>query len=390
MEKKRDQTKMNDYLSHQLSRLNKQKRKEPSYYSFIIFFCFVALSILGLITLYSANQVYFASQVKHVILGSILFIAIGFWVPLRFFQSLAFFTHFILFVSLCLVLLFGHTAGGAQRWLHIGSFARFQPSEFIKVSTVLFLANFFYNEKLKSEFSISEIWLVLLNAIFVFLVIFFQPDFGTAGLLLAISLAQLAFVKIKFTRNNIYSFFALLVTSPVLGWLFFLKPYQKLRILNLLNPERDPLGSGYNSLQSLVAIGSGGFLGKGFMQGTQTHLYFLPARHTDFIFSVFSEEFGFLGCLVVFILFFILFSAGLSIAKESGDMFKKLTAIGLTAFLFLEFLINIAMVLGVFPVVGMALPFFSAGGSSELTVCVSAGLLVAIDRSNQRSSKDLL
>ena len=381
---------MNDYLSHQLSRLNPKEKRELSHYSFWLLFCFFGLSTLGFLTLYSASYPHFLSQVKHFSLGLTLLFLIGFWIPLRFIQNISFPVHIILVLSLCFVLLFGYKAGGAQRWLFIGNFFRFQPSEFIKISTVLFLASFFQNQKYRSEYYLSDLWPILLNGLLVFSLIFFQPDFGTAGLCLGITLFQLFFISIRMSSLSIKAILFIALSSPLVGWFFLLKPYQKLRILTLLNPGKDPTGSGYNSLQSLVAIGSGGFSGKGFMQGSQTQLHFLPARHTDFIFSVFSEEYGFLGCLLAFVLFLTLFLLGFSIARDSNDLFKKLTAIGLTGFLFLEFFINIAMVLGVFPVVGMALPFFSSGGSSVLTVCLSLGLLISIDRNNRKSCKDIL
>lgn len=381
---------MNQYLAHQISKLNPKVKKEVSYNSFILVICCSLLTIAGLITLYSANHFYYLSQLKHVVLGVSIFIGIAWWIPLRVIQSLSFWIHGGLFLSLCLVLLFGYSAGGAKRWLLVGSLFRFQPSEFIKISMVLSLATFFYNQKLKFEYYFSDVWPILLNVCLVFLVIFFQPDFGTAGLCLGISLCQIAFIRVRITRLSFKIIIFFSITTPVLGWFFLLKPYQKLRIINLLNPERDPTGSGYNSLQSLVAIGSGQIWGKGFMQGSQTQLHFLPARHTDFIFSVFSEEFGFMGCGVIFLLFFILFYVGFSIARESNDLFKKLTAIGLTSFLFLEFFINIAMILGIFPVVGMPLPFFSYGGSSVITISLAMGLLISIDRNNRKSYKDIL
>ena len=153
-------------------------------------------------------------------------------------------------------------------------------------------------------------------------------------------------------------------------------------MLNLINPDLDPGGSGYNSLQSLVAVGSGGVYGKGFLQGTQTQLKFLPARHTDFIFSVFAEEQGFWGSVLVFFLFSGVAYLALEIARESKDMFNSLLAIGVASLVFLEFGINVAMVLGLFPVVGIPLPFFSHGGTALLTICCSLGILIAINRQN--------
>ena len=166
----------------------------------------------------------------------------------------------------------------------------------------------------------------------------------------------------------------------VFAWFFLFHDYQRLRVLNLLNPNLDPTGSGYNSLQSLVAIGSGQFWGKGFLAGTQTQLQFLPARHTDFIFAVFSEEHGFLGASVLFSLFCLLIYAALIISKQARDVFSSLLAIGVAAILFISFGINTSMVLGMFPVVGVPLPFFSYGGTALIMFCVSLGILVGIER----------
>ena len=165
-------------------------------------------------------------------------------------------------------------------------------------------------------------------------------------------------------------------------------PYQKIRILNLLDPQRDPSGSGYSSLQSLVAIGSGGLTGKGYLQGTQTQLQFLPARHTDFIFAAFSEEHGFIGGTLIFVLFALLILFMLDIAKNTKDIFSSLLTVGLAALIFSEFVINVLMVLGLFPVVGMPLPFFSYGGSSLLTICIACGIIIGVERERLEKSQN--
>jgi rod shape determining protein RodA len=195
-----------------------------------------------------------------------------------------------------------------------------------------------------------------------------------------IALAQLVFIRVDFR-----SVIGVVVATPIvalIGWHVFLMDYQKLRVLNLLNPDHDPLNSGYNSLQSLIAIGSGGLFGKGFMQGTQTHLKFLPERHTDFIFSVFAEEHGLWGAALVFLIFGLLTHCAIDIGRHSKDVFSSLLAVGIAAFVFLEFSINTAMVLGIFPVVGIPLPFFSYGSSMMLTMSVSLGILVNIHRNS--------
>jgi rod shape determining protein RodA len=210
--------------------------------------------------------------------------------------------------------------------------------------------------------------------------IFPQPDFGTAGLCLMIALAQILFVRLDW-RSIAIVVTTGLVAAP-LAWMFALKDYQRHRVLNFLDPDIDPQGTGYNALQSLIAVGSGGVSGKGFMQGTQTQLQFLPMSHSDFVFSVFAEEHGFRGAIIVVLLFAGITYVALEIARQARDTFSALLAVGLAAFLFCQAAVNIAMVLHMFPIVGVPLPFFTHGGSILLTVCAAMGLLVSIDRDN--------
>lgn len=351
--------------------------------SFYICLIFSILMATGLINLYSAtvNLSYFPQQLKYTVVGLVSLVICSRFVSVRFLEAVTYPIFVISLAALVLVLFFGYSAGGAQRWLMLGPI-RVQPSEFAKITTILFIAKFFHMKK-QYYYTVYELWPVLFSLMAVFIVIFKQPDFGTAGLCLIIGVCQLLFVNITASRRLVFFLIFLIVGSAVIGWNFFLHTYQKLRILNLFNPELDPSGSGYNSIQSLVAVGSGQFWGKGFLQGTQTQLQFLPARHTDFIFSVVAEEQGFWVCCLIFVLFYLLSAIGMNIAKRSQDIFKLLTAVGCSAFIFIEFVINIAMVLGLFPVVGMPLPFFSYGGSSLLTICIAVGILISIDRSNR-------
>jgi rod shape determining protein RodA len=203
-----------------------------------------------------------------------------------------------------------------------------------------------------------------------------QPDLGTATLVFLVAASMLMFVGIRLT--TLVSIAMATIPAFFLGWHFYLRDYQKERLLNFFSPERDPLGSGYHIIQSKIAVGSGGFLGKGFMQGTQTQLHFLPEQHTDFAFSVFSEEWGFAGCLVVLLLYLCLIYWGLSVAKKCNDSFGKLVAVGVTAMLFWHIVINIGMVIGLFPVVGVPLPLFSYGGTSMVTSMVGIAILLNI------------
>lgn len=344
---------------------------------------FLVLMVIGYTNLYSAGRETdtFAVQLRHLPVALSLFVFTGWFLSIRFFAAYAYLPYVIILIALLVVDIMGHAAGGAQRWLRLGIFG-FQPSEFAKLALAIAVAKYFYNNRGVRAYDFSSLWPLLLATGAVFVLIFEQPDFGTAGVCGLIVCAQLFFVRIQLSRRMIASMVVGGISASAVGWMFFLRPYQKLRVLNLLDPTMDPSGSGYNSLQSLVAVGSGSLFGKGLLQGTQTQLAFLPARHTDFIFSVFAEEHGFWGGTVVFVLFGAIAYIGLEIARESRDAFSSLLAVGIAALIFIEFFINVAMVLGIFPVVGMPLPFFSFGGSSLITVCVCIGLLVSIDRDN--------
>ncbi|MBI2601951.1 MAG: rod shape-determining protein RodA [Deltaproteobacteria bacterium] len=346
---------------------------------------FAILLTLGLINLYSAaGEATLRTQLRHLIPALLLFVGIGWVIPLRMINTYSYIFYSLTVFFLIAVLVLGYIAGGAQRWLILGPL-RFQPSELAKLSIALFVAKHFYNNRTKLSYQLTELWPVLIAVGAYFVLIFIQPDFGTAGVCLLIALTQVAFIKVSISRGMLLSLLFSGLGMIAMGWQFLLRPYQKLRILNLFNPALDPSGSGYNSLQSLVAVGSGGQWGKGFLHGTQAQLQFLPARQTDFIFSVFAEEQGFWGGALIFVLFAILSYAALEIAREAKDTFNTLLAIGIGALIFLEFFINVAMVIGIFPVVGMPLPFFSYGGSFLLTICAAMGLLVAVERDTLRS-----
>ena len=349
---------------------------------------FLVLNGLGLLNLYSASEGnafgYFYVQLRNLGLGFVVFLITGWLIPIRLINDYAKLIYLVTCIALLLVLVLGKIAGGSQRWINFG-FIAFQPSELAKVSVAIIVARFFFNHKLAGSYRLRDLWPVVLTSGIIFGLIFKQPDLGTAGICLIIAAIQILFVPIDRASIAIVATGGLV--STIVGWNFLLHPYQKLRILNLLNPNLDPAGSGYNSLQSLVAIGSGGGFGKGLMQGTQTQLKFLPARHTDFVFSVFAEEHGFFGCMVVFLLFCILTYVILDVARKARNTFNALLAIGIAGLLFSQFMVNVAMVLGVFPVVGLPLPFFSYGGSSLLVICMAMGLLVAIERDTQGSAK---
>lgn len=347
---------------------------------------FVILLSIGLVNLYSASigAGYFASQIRNLTITLTAFVLFGWVIPIRQVAAYSYWFVGIVSVLLFIVLFTGRVAGGAQRWISIGPL-NFQPSEMAKIAVVLTVARFFSSNRQEAAYTLRDLLPLAGIVGIVFALIFAQPDFGTAGICGLIGICQLCFIRI-----NMKSIGLVLLSIPIIGallWNVLLMPYQKLRILNLLNPELDPQNTGYHALQSLIAVGSGGLFGKGFTQGTQAHLRFLPERHTDFIFSVFAEEHGFWGCVTIFLIFTFVTYIALDIARHCKDTFAALVAVGVGALIFLEFAINVSMVMGWFPVVGIPLPFFSFGSSAMLTVCISLGLLISVNRSNSGVSK---
>ena len=295
-------------------------------------------------------------------------------VDLRFWLKWAHWMHAAAFLLVIAVAVVGHFGMGAQRWIDLGVI-QLQPSEIMKVTTVLSLARWFHG---MSPEDMGRPLLLIPPALFVLVpaaIVLKQPDLGTAMMLL---LTGGALFFIAGVRGR---FFAIVISAgaaavPV-AWRF-LKDYQKNRIYTFLDPENDPLGAGYHSLQSKIAIGSGGVFGKGFMQGSQAHLSFLPEKHTDFIFTMLAEEWGLFGGLFLLMLYGMVFIYGYAIAFRSRSPFGRLLALGITANFFLYVFINTAMVMGLIPVVGVPLPLISYGGTAMLTVMFGFGLLMSV------------
>ena len=337
---------------------------------------------IGLGNLYSAtgaatNPYRFNDQINWVLLGTGSLIFWGIILDLKSIERLTIPGYILICIMLLAVDLSGQIAKGSQRWLVLGP-VRIQPSELAKFIVILITARSFGFTKGIHEFSLLSLWRQILFVGIPFLLILGQPDLGTAGLVLIISLTQLFFVRIEW--KSIALVCASGLTAAAVAWNFFLYDYQKLRILNFLNPMSDPKGSGYHSIQSMIAVGSGGLWGRGFMQGTQGQLSFLPERHTDFIFSVLAEEHGFVGCVFIFALYLILILLVFQVVERAREPFAAMVALGVAGFLMSHFLINVTMVVGLFPVVGVPLSLVSYGGSHMVTVLSCIGLLVAIER----------
>ena len=283
--------------------------------------------------------------------------------------------YFICVALLAAVLIFGRNAGGSTRWLALGPFT-VQPSELMKLSLIIALASVYSTCVTEEGLGFHGLIKPLALLVFPFLLILKQPDLGTAMLLLFIAASMTLFVNVQ--KKVFFSCVALAAGAAPLVWVFVLKEYQKARILTFLNPDRDPLGAGYHIIQSKIAIGSGMMSGKGYLQGTQNALSFLPEQHTDFILSVLAEEWGFVGCCVLLVLYFFFLLWGFNIAYGCRDMFGSILAFGVTIMIFWQIFINIGMVMGLMPVVGVPLPLISYGGSSVITNMAGIGLLMNI------------
>ena len=347
----------------------------------------IILMSLGLINLYSAADTrgIFYGQIQNIIISLVLIFAIGWFFPAQKLSSFAFWIYIFTICILILVLLFGDISNGSRRWIGIGVF-RGQPSELAKITVAIIVAKFFASNRIYSSYRLRDLWPVALYVGLIFFLIAMQPDLGTAGLCVIIACSQISFMNLN--KKSVITAGIATIIFFIVGWFFLLHDYQKLRILNFLNPQIDPFGSGYNIQQSLIAVGSGSLFGKGFLQGSQTQLEFLPARHTDFILSVFAEENGFFATLTLISMYFFLTFLCLEIARRAKNTFSSLLAIGIATNLFTQFFINVAMVLGMFPVVGVPLPLFSHGGSSLITSSIGLGLLIAICRYNHGKIKD--
>ncbi len=340
----------------------------------------IGLALIGILLIYSATYTQNPSnhlslplkQTLWLILGLIaLFLA--FRIDYHFLISIAFPFYFVTMFLLLLVLIVGEARLGAQRWLQIGGFA-LQPSELAKISLILILA--YQLEKHKGNlFQVKSLVMPTLLMLFPTVLICKQPDLGTAVVFFPLYLGMLYLAGVRL-KHLITIISAVIVSMPIL-W-FFLKDYQKARLLVFFNPNFDPLGAGYSIIQSKIAIGSGGLWGKGWLTGTQTQLHFLPEHHTDFIFSVLGEEWGFLGTGMVLILYIIIIKQALRICFNARDSLGSLLAGGIVVMLVTQIFINLGVTLGIMPATGIPLPFLSYGGSSLLINLFSVGVLLNI------------
>ncbi|MCZ6784218.1 MAG: rod shape-determining protein RodA [Proteobacteria bacterium] len=339
-----------------------------------------ALVACGILNLVSATHAGAVDGLSETVRRQLLVLALAgsvmagiMLVDYRHFERLAIPIYGVVMALLVVTLVFAPVTRGAQAWLFEG---RFQPSELAKIGMVLALARFFQRNPPGEVTRLRQLGRPLLITAIPVGMILLQKDLGVAMLTLLVALTYLPFVRIPWRAWTAVA--ALGVVALACVWSFGLRDYQQQRILDFVDPGRDPLSSGYQAMQSRIAVGSGGLLGKGWLQGTQTQLRFLPTQHTDFVFSVLAEEWGFVGSTFVLGLYFTMLLWGLWIARSSKDGFGAMLAVGLVGTLFWPAAINVAMVLGLAPVIGVPLPLFSYGGSALLAASLSLGLLLNI------------
>ncbi len=389
-------------------------------FDFSVFLPVIFLIIIGLVGIYSATNnnptahgAFLKQSVMAIVAVSVFFIA--YFLPVRIIRIMTIYTYIFSLIILVAVLLVGKTVYGAKSWINIGPIG-FQPSEFAKIGFIFIIAYLLTSDK-RNPNKVKDFLILILYSLIPILLILFEPDMGTVLIYVSILMALLfwsgidlfyvfvtlspgfvlfssffgkaafilamivVFVLLLYFKKNIFINISILIINMSAAYLFdfayrFLKPHQQKRIQTFINPTSDPLGAGYNILQAQLAIGSGGFWGKGFLKGNQTQLSFIPKQWTDFIFSVIGEEFGFIGSVLIVILFVIVFVRLLNIAGHTSNKFESLVIIGVLTLLITHFTINIGMNLGVAPVVGIPLPFLSYGGSSLIVNMFLLGIVM--------------
>ena len=351
---------------------------------FILLFCILLLGSISLITMYSTDggQVLFhtKSHFSKFIIFTIFMLLISL-LNIKFWFSISYVAYFLIVGMLVWTINFGVTASGSQRWIDL-YFINVQPSELMKIFIILCLAKYFHRKGLEK---VNSFYAVIISLIIIFLpmsLVIIQPDLGTSLLISVSGILVLWFAGL----NQKYFFYSFLITILSLPFIIsFLKPYQKLRVLTFLDPDRDPLGAGYQIIQSKIAVGSGGLFGKGFLKGTQSYLEFLPEKHTDFIFTLFSEEFGFLGSIFLLLLYAVIIYRIIRIGSVSRSYFAKLFCYSFGTSIFVYIVINMSMVLGMLPIVGSPLPIMSYGGSSMLATMIGLGIVMSAKIHSQQS-----
>ncbi len=352
-------------------------------FDYILLFCILLLGFISLATMYSTDggKILFHTKSHFVkLIVFTLMMLIFSFINIKYWFSIGYISYLLIIGLLIWTYLFGITSSGSQRWIDL-YFINLQPSELMKIAIILCLAKYFHRMKLENVNSIYTILTSLIVIILPMGLVIVQPDLGTSLLIGISGIAVLWFAGINH-KYFIYTILGFVISLPFI--IAFLKPYQKLRVLTFLNPDKDPLGAGYQIIQSKIAVGSGGIFGKGFLKGTQSYLEFLPEKHTDFIFTLFSEEFGFVGSAFLLIIYAIIIFRIVSIGANSRSYFAKIFCYSFGAAIFVFITINMSMVLGLLPIVGSPLPIMSYGGSSMLATMIGFGIVMSAKVHNQQ------
>jgi rod shape determining protein RodA len=368
-----------DRLNNELSFWQKVKALD-----YILLTSVFLLSTISLFVMYSTDGgeilYHTKSHFSKIIIFFPLMIFIAFF-NIKWWHNFSYLFYIVVILLLIYVSFFGIKSSGSRRWMDLYLF-NLQPSELMKIAIILCLAKYYHRVKIENVNSLTSIITVLTIILVPIFMVLSQPDLGTSILIAssALIILWLGGVKIKYF---IYSFIVFLISLPFV--ISFLKPYQKLRILTFMDPDRDPLGAGYQIIQSKIAIGSGGLDGKGFLKGTQSYLDFLPEKHTDFIFTLFSEEFGFIGSVGLLLLYTIIIIRIIQIGAISRSSFARMFCFGFAFAIFIYITVNLSMVLGLLPIVGSPLPIMSYGGSSMLATMIGFGIVLSAKIHSQQT-----
>ena len=372
------------YQHTRLSRNNDSFFQKFKNFDYILMFCILLLGSISLLTMYSTDggKILFHTKSHFVklVVFTMMMLIISF-INIKFWFSIGYLAYLLTIGLLFWTYFFGIKASGSQRWIDL-YFINLQPSELMKIFIILCLAKYFHRMKLENVNSIYAIFTSLVIILLPMGLVIIQPDLGTSVLISISGIAVLWFAGINH-KYFIYTLIAFLISLPFI--ISFLQPYQKLRVLTFINPDRDPLGAGYQIIQSKIAVGSGGIFGKGFLKGTQSYLEFLPEKHTDFIFTLFSEEFGFIGSAFLLLIYAVIIYRIVAIGANSRSYFAKIFCYSFGAAIFVYITINMSMVLGLLPIVGSPLPIMSYGGSSMLATMIGFGIVMSARVHSQQS-----
>ncbi len=344
-------------------------------FDYILIFCILLLGLISTLSMYSSEggQILYYTK-SHFLRFSVFFLlmlALSF-IKTSFWHATGYVFYFIVLILLFFASLYGIKASGSQRWISL-YFINLQPSELMKIAIIVCFAKYYHRLQITNINSLQGLLIPIVVLIIPIVFVLAQPDLGTS-ILIALSGIVVVWLSGVNVKYFFYSSLTLVISTPFV--ISFLKPYQKLRILSFFDPERDPLGAGYQIIQSKIAVGSGGLYGKGFLKGTQSYLEFLPEKHTDFIFTLFSEEHGFIGSIILLLIYGIMIFRIILIGSKTRSFFGKLFCYGFGASIFIYIVVNMSMVLGMLPIVGSPLPIMSYGGSSMLATMIGFGIVM--------------